>query len=680
MPNRLAAASSPYLLQHKDNPVDWYEWGEEAFAAAAERDVPVLLSVGYSACHWCHVMAHESFEDGVTAAYMNTHFVNVKVDREERPDVDRIYMDAVQMMTGHGGWPMTVFLTPTGEPFFAGTYFPKDARGHHPSFMTVLSQLQRAWQERRGDIDGQADRLATAIRAGIPVAADPPDVSVVEAALTKIAAGYDWEHGGFGGAPKFPQAPTLELLARVLALDLDPARRPEITLMLRTALDRMAAGGIYDHLGGGFARYAVDQEWLVPHFEKMLYDNALLARIYLRAWQLTGVDHYRTVAEETIDYLLRDLRHPDGGLFSAEDADSEGVEGKFYVWEWSELEALLGDDAAELAAALGASPAGNFEGANILHQPRTAREDAATPGPDPALLRTRLESAKRRLFEARESRVRPGRDDKVIAAWNGLALRALAEAGAVLGRPDYLDAGRDVATFIGRRLTHDGRLLRSWREGVVSGPAFCDDYGAMAVGLFALYQATGETTWYREAERLTREMLRLFADPEGGFFATGNDAEQLIARPKNLLDNPTPADNSLAAEALQMLAAYTGDPGLDEAIAGVGRAAGNVLAGHPQAAGHLLAVLATSAAGIKEIAIVGTTGRDELASVVWEQFRPNSVLATAPGPNSTPPLLVDRTEGSSGALAYVCRNFVCDLPVSSREELRRLLRGRSDLH
>jgi uncharacterized protein YyaL (SSP411 family) len=669
MPNRLAAASSPYLLQHRENPVDWFEWGEDAFAAARHRDRPVLLSVGYSACHWCHVMAHESFEDEATAAFMNEHFVNVKVDREERPDVDRIYMDAVQAMTGRGGWPMTVFLTPTGEPFFAGTYFPREALGHHPSFMTVLTQVTRAWDERREDLEAQAERLTAAVRSRLPAGDVPPAPAMVSAALGALAEAHDPQHGGFGGAPKFPQPAYLELLLRALALDLDPAR--SLREMLVVTLDRMAAGGIYDHLGGGFARYSVDERWLVPHFEKMLYDNALLARVYLRAWQLTGSDSYRTVATETLDYLLRDLRHPEGGLFSAEDADSEGVEGKYYVWTWDELTAAVPGDAALLATLYGASPGGNFEGANILHR----ADDLAAVA---ARLDTSVDEVVRRkgivddtLRTARGHRVRPGLDDKVITAWNGLALRAFAEAGAVLGDARYLDAARGIARFVGERLIRHGRLFRSWRDGNLSVPGFCDDYGAMAVGLFTLFAATGEQRWYAEARRLTHEMNRLFADPGGGFFATGDDAEELIARPANYLDNPAPSDNALAAEALLLLTSYSGERWARDSLAGIGDAAGRLLASHPHAAAHLVAVLAVAHQGIKEVAIVGEPSRrDDLEAVVWETFRPDCVLAPADGPSTDIPLLAGRSGGAEGAQAYVCREFVCAAPVATAPELR----------
>ena len=672
MPNRLAASASPYLLQHQDNPVDWYEWGPDAFAAARDRDVPTLLPVGYSACHGCHVMAHESFEDPATAAQMNEQFVNVKVDREERPDVDRIYMDAVQAMTGRGGWPMTVFMTAAGEPFFAGTYFPRESRGGLPSFTAILSAISTAWTERRAEITGQATRLAEAIGASIPPTEDTPGEEVIETAFRSLTGAFDRTHGGFGGAPKFPQAPNLEFLLRVAA---DPAspHAGEAAAMLTTTLDAMAAGGIYDHLGGGFARYAVDGHWLVPHFEKMLYDNALLARLYLRAWQVTGVAHHRTVAVETLEYLMRDLRDPAGGFHAAEDADSEGEEGRFYVFDRGDLDDALGTDADFAAGALGVTVAGNFEGRNVLHRPRPLADVAADHGLDETEAADRLATARRRLLEMREGRVRPGRDDKVIAAWNGLTLRALAEAGAVLGDPRYLTAARANARFVLTEMRRDGRLMRSWRQGAVSVAGFCDDYAAYAVGLLSLYQATGEEEWFTAARTLLDDMIDLFGDPDGGFFATGSDAERLIARPKNLMDNPTPSDNSLAAEALLTLAALTGDGTYATWAQTVFRTAGRLIAGYPAGVGHLLAVLATAAGDPKEVAIVGSAG--ELMAVVWESFRPDCVVAVGDGATApNVPLLEDRPAGRDGTpLAYVCRAFVCEAPVDDAGALRASL-------
>ncbi len=647
MPNRLADSASPYLLQHRDNPVDWYEWGDEAFATAASTDRPILLSVGYSACHWCHVMAHESFEDAATAQLMNDHFVNIKVDREERPDVDRVYMDAVTAMSGQGGWPMTVFMTPGGEPFFAGTYFPKNRMHGRPSLTDVIGAVVEAWTTKRGDLLDQASRLTEAVGQAIPPSEGLPDLGDVEAAVGALEASFDTRHGGFGGAPKFPQAPTLELLMRCVAHGIGG---DEPLAMLSKTLDEMRRGGIYDQLGGGFARYSVDERWLVPHFEKMLYDNALLARVYLRTWQLTGDDTFLRTARETLDYLTTDMTDPAGGIYSAEDADSEGVEGKFYVWSWQELEAVLGDEVEDAAELYGASPGGNFEGDNILH---IGDPDATVPDKN---------SIDSRLLDRRSTRVRPGLDDKVVTAWNGLALRAFAEAGAVLGDDSSLDVARRIATFLMGQYHEEAGLLRSWRHGRAGPRGFCDDYAATAVGLFALYQATGEAEWYDGAEQITRRMIDLFADPAGGFFATAADAEDLIARPKNIQDNPTPSDNALAAEALLILGAYTGEPRLRELLEGTVRSAGIVLERNPAFAGHMLAVWTSVLVGVKEVAVPGSS---ELAGVVWDEFRPEVVLAT----NGSMPLLEGRDEGK----AYVCRNMVCDLPVDTPDAMREQL-------
>ncbi len=669
MANRLASASSPYLLQHADNPVDWLEWGPEAFEIARGRDQPILLSVGYAACHWCHVMAHESFEDPATASYMNEHFVNVKVDREERPDVDRIYMDAVQAMTGQGGWPMTVFLAPDGRPFFAGTYFPKEDRGGRPSFRRVMASVVDAWQRRRSDVETQADRLTAAVTRSLPAPEQPAGADLVPAAYRALAAAYDPGHGGFGGAPKFPQAPNLELLLRLAGRD----DAPEAAAMLAHTLRAMAAGGIYDQLGGGFARYAVDHRWLVPHFEKMLYDNALLARIYLRAWQVTGDAGLRQVATETLDYILAELGLPAGGLASSEDADSEGEEGKFYVWDRAEFLAVAGPEDGPMAAErYGVTEHGNFEGgATVLSLATPVGEVATRHGVPDAEVVAAVERARRRLLEHRATRVRPGLDDKVVTAWNGMALRSLAEAGAVLGHPGYLAAGRRVAYFLLDELHRaDGRLMRSWREGRASVPAFCEDYGALAVGLFTLYQATGERRWFAAAERTTRAMVELFADDEGaGFFNTGNDAPALIDRPKDVLDNPTPSANSLAAEALLHLRTYTGDGSLDPVLDGALALAGVVARSHPLAVAHALAVLATRVAGPLEVAVVGDgDGAAALAEVVWSRYRPGAFPAIDPGDDAAAaeviPLLAGRVPHEGPPVAYVCRDFVCALPAA----------------
>jgi uncharacterized protein len=672
MANRLARSTSPYLLQHQDNPVEWYEWGQEAFAAAGERRVPILLSVGYSACHWCHVMAHESFEDEATASVMNELFVNVKVDREERPDVDAVYMEAVQASTGRGGWPMTVWLTPEGEPFYAGTYFPSEDRHGMPSFTRVLHAVAEAWRERPEAVAEQAGKLTQAISRSLPASDELPGEEALVAAYRALEASFDPVHGGFGGAPKFPQQPVLEFLLRVHG---EPWA-PRAGAMVRQTLIRMARGGIHDQLAGGFARYAVDSVWLVPHFEKMLYDNAQLARLYLWAWVELGDQRFREVAESTLGYLLRYLRHPDGGFFSAEDADSEGVEGKFYVWSLDELLAVAGPvDGRPAATHFGVTPTGNFEGATILHEARSITETAEEHGTTSEEAAAALDRARARLLEHRDRRIRPGLDDKVLASWNGLAIRAFAEAGVVLGRDDHLEAARACARFVLERMTgQGGRLVRAWAKGSPGTvPGFLDDYGAMATGLFALYQATGEPEWYRHGAELTRSIPERFTDPAGGFFTTADDAEQLVKRPKDQMDSPLPSGNSLAAEALLQLSLLTGDQGLRALAEGPIRAGAAMIERYPSAVGHLLSVLHAVHRGPREVAIAGPEAR-RLAATVWRRFRPHVALAVDETGESasTVPLLAGRhREGET--LAYVCEGFACELPVGREEDLERLL-------
>ena len=676
MPNRLAEATSPYLLQHADNPVDWFQWGEAAFAEAGRRGVPILLSVGYASCHWCHVMAHESFEDEATAAVMNERFVNVKVDREERPDVDRIYMDAVQTISGRGGWPMTVFLTPQGQPFFAGTYYPPEDRHGHPSFRRVMDAVHDAWANRRAEVEEQAGRLTQVISTPVPPADGVPGEEATRSAYRSLSGSFDRRHGGFGGAPKFPQVPTLEFLLRAVGRPWAPAAAE----MVSTTLHAMASGGINDVLGGGFARYSVDERWLVPHFEKMLYDNALLARLYARAAQVTGDRRLGDVARSTIDYMLADLRLPSGGFASGEDADSEGTEGKFYVFSHDEFMEVVGADDGRLAApALGVTPDGNFEGSNILHRALTPDQVANTTGATANEVMAAVERARSALNDRRATRVRPGLDDKVVCAWNGMAIRALAEAGIAISEPSYITAAAETAQFVLTEMRdQNGLLRRSWREGRRSGQGFCDDYGAMAVALFSLYRATGDPSWYLEAADITNLMVDRFADREdGGFFATAIDVEYLIARPKNVFDNPTPSDNALAAEALLHLAAYTGNGATRDLVDGTLRSAGAVFDRAPYGAGRLLTVL-LDAAGQREVAIVGDPKDPATAALVQVAlggYRPGVYVAVDPGgtPDSeTMPLLHGRT-GRGIPLAYVCRDHVCDAPVGDAPALEALL-------
>jgi hypothetical protein len=651
MPNRLAEATSPYLLQHQDNPVDWYEWGDEAFSAATATGRPILLSVGYSSCHWCHVMAHESFEDPDTAGYMNEHFVNVKVDREERPDVDSIYMEAVQAMTGRGGWPMTVWLTPGGEPFYAGTYFPKEEVHGMPSFRRVMAGVVDAWEHRNDELVAQASRLAEAVSRRLPGPGQAPGTEALSVAYASLTSEFDATHGGFGGAPKFPQQPVLEFLLRIRHEEW----APQADDMLRVTLLGMADGGIHDQIGGGFSRYSVDAHWLVPHFEKMLYDNAQLARLYLWAGIELDEPRFLEVARSTLDYLLTDLRHPEGGFFSAEDADSEGVEGKFYAWTRTELDQVLGSDATDVARFFGVTDEGNFEGANVLHRPTGA------PWTDD------IESARRRLLAERATRVRPGLDDKVVAAWNGLALRAFAEAGAALGDGTYLEAARACAGFIVAELIVDDTLMRSWREGRTSLPGFVDDYAAVAVGMFALFAATGEYRWYEVGRELTQALDERFADPDGGYYDTAVDAETLIKRPKSLSDNPLPSGNALAAEAQLILAGYTGDDELRRGGMDALGAASPLMDRFPSMVGHHLAVLASSMR-VQELAVIGPDWA-ALAEPYWERYRPEMVLA----PSSTgdePIALFEGRHSDGGTLAFLCEGHVCNLPADNADSLR----------
>jgi len=650
--NRLADESSPYLRQHATNPVDWFPWGDEAFAEARGRDVPVLLSIGYSSCHWCHVMAHESFEDPDTAALMNDGFVNVKVDREERPDVDGVYMTAVTTLTGRGGWPMTVFCHPDGRPFHGGTYWPNRPRGGMPSFSQILVTVREAWADRRSDLDDAGSRLTAAIARQTDISPDdaPPPKGTFHSAALQIAAQHDPVWGGFGGAPKFPQAMGLETLLRYVLATRDPTALKVVT----TTLDAMASGGIYDHLGGGFSRYSVDDRWLVPHFEKMLYDNALLSKVYLHAWQVTGHDRWLQVASETIDYVRRDLRHPDGGFYSAEDADSEGVEGKFYIWSEEEIREVCGGDTEAALSWYGVTPEGNFEGANILIRP----DRGALIRPDD------VERSRVALFRHRDRRIRPGLDDKVLTEWNGLMLSTLAEGAAATGRTDWLEDAVSNARFLCENLRRDdGRWMRSWQaEGGARHLGYAADHAAMVDGLVRLGEATGEAQWTDMAVDTADTLLVRFSDQyNGGFFSTGNDAETLITRPKDVFDNAYPSANSLAALALLRLGALTGEGRFTDAAESVLRLLGRNAASQPTAFGRLLEAIDLFHSGTTEVVVTGD--RADLVSAVASSYRPNTVLAWGerrPGP------LWDGREGNQ---AWVCRNQTCTAPVDSVKAL-----------
>jgi uncharacterized protein len=647
--NRLAQETSPYLLQHKDNPVDWYPWGDEALERARRDDKPLLVSIGYSACHWCHVMERESFEDGEIAALMNEEFVCVKVDREERPDVDAIYMDAVQAMTGHGGWPLNAFLTPEGVPFYAGTYFPPAPRQGMPSWPMVLEGVARAWREQRDDIIDGSQRIVARLQA--TAALEAPDAELdpgaLDAAVTALRRTYDAEHGGWGGAPKFPAASTIEFLLR----------RGERPMALHT-LRRMAGAGMYDQIGGGFARYSVDERWLVPHFEKMLYDNALLARAYLHAFQVSGEPFFERVCRETLDWALRELRQDEGGYASALDADSEGVEGKFYVWRLDEVHEALGPLAGTAIEYFGMTEAGNFEGANIPVR--------ATADPE------RLDEIKAALLEARERRVRPGLDDKRLTAWNALMISALADAGAVLEREDYRAAAVACAEFVLHELHDaDGRLLRTYNRGQARLRAYLEDHAFLLEALLTLYEATFEPRWFAAARELADEIIDRFADPDrGSFFTTARDHEALIARRKDLEDTPIPSGASAACFGLLRLARLTGEARYEDAALGVIRLLHTIAPQHPTAFGHLLQAIDFHLAEVREVALVGDDCAP-LERVVREAFRPHIVLAG--GAPDGVPLLAGREPVDGRAAAYVCEHFVCRRPVTEPDELRALL-------
>jgi uncharacterized protein len=629
--NRLAGESSPYLLQHADNPVDWYPWGEEAFERAREEDKPVLLSVGYAACHWCHVMEHESFEDEETAALMNERFVSIKVDREERPDVDGLYMEAVVTMTGHGGWPMTVFLTPDGRPFYGGTYFPPEPRFNMPSFRQLIVAVDEAYRARRGELERQADALVGAIREASSAgpSLEPLTTELVSRAVSALAAQFDPEHGGFGRAPKFPPASNLELLLRT--------GRDDALGMVRKTLDGMAAGGMYDLVGGGFHRYSVDERWLVPHFEKMLYDNALLASVYLHAWVVTGEERYRRVVEETLDYVVRGLRLPEGGFASAQDADTAGVEGLTYTWTEDEL----------------ADP-------ELLQPFEHGR----------FILRGELSDELRlRLLAERERREQPLRDDKVVTAWNGLALAAFSEAGRRLGRSDYVETAVELARFLREEMSdRNGGLYRTYRDGTARIDGYVEDYADVANGLIELYWTTADARWLEDAHRLARAADR-FADAErGGYFV---DDHGLVARRKEFDDHPTPSGNSMMAFVLLRLSRIYGDAELEKRAVEIFRLARPLLERAPTAVGHMLCALDMHFAPPQEVAVVGTS--EELRRAALEGYRPNTVYAFAEEPTDDIPLLARRGLVDGKPAAYVCERFACRAPVTTPEELRAAL-------
>ena len=679
MPNRLINETSPYLLQHAHNPVDWHPWGEEAFERARAEDKVVLVSIGYAACHWCHVMERESFEDEATARVMNDLLVAIKVDREERPDVDGIYMSAVQQLHGHGGWPLNVFLLPDGRPFYGGTYFPPADRANMPSWTRVVAAVVDAYRTQREAVLQNAQVLTGALQnaSNIPLANDEIDSGMLDEASAGIVALHDAEHGGFGGAPKFPQSMPMEFLLARNARSSDPDSLEAV----ETSLAAMHNGGIYDHLGGGFARYSTDRFWLVPHFEKMLYDNALLVSAYTQAFQTTGDPRYREVIEETTAYLLRDLRHPEGGFFSSQDADSEGVEGKFYVWTPQEIEAVLGpDDARLLRRYYGVGVHPNFEGRHILHVRDSAAAAGRELGVDAGELLAQLRPMRRTLLEHRAGRVPPATDDKVLTAWNGMALRALAEAAFVLDRPDLRDAAERNADFLLREMRRDRRLLRTWKDGRAHLLAYLEDYALLINGLLSLHTATFAHRWLHEAQALTDEMLALFWDDEDGtFYDVGADHEELIVRPRDLTDNATPCGSSAAAEALLRMAVLTGKESLAHNAEHLMRGVAPLAARYPLGFGNWLRIIERHVAPPTEIVVVGDPS-DERTRALLEPLRgllPSfAFVGLAPGePSPFPTPLLEGRAGTEAPTTYVCHGYVCDLPAYNPATLARQLTG-----
>jgi uncharacterized protein YyaL (SSP411 family) len=690
--NRLINETSPYLLQHAHNPVEWYPWGEEALTKARTEKKPILLSIGYSACHWCHVMEHESFENEEIAALMNENFVNIKVDREERPDLDQIYMNAVQMMTHHGGWPMTVFLTPEGVPFYGGTYFPPQDRYNMPGFPRVLISLAEAYRERPNDV---AETAAAVIKEleRLSIGRESSELltsELLDSAYRGTVKTYDPVNGGFGDAPKFPPAMTLDFLLRTY----HRTGRPQALEIVSHTCRKMAEGGIYDQLGGGFHRYSTDARWLVPHFEKMLYDNALLSRLYLHYYQLTQEDWARGIAEGILDYVVREMTDPAGGFYSTQDADSEGVEGKFFVWTIDEVKSVLGEEDAKLFSSYyNITEIGNFEGENIPNVTRSLEEVATEANVTREQLEESLERSRLKLFEARERRIKPGRDEKILTAWNGMMLASFAEAAAILDREDYLEVARRNARFVLDNLRADGLLLRTYKDGKAKLNAYLEDYAFLSDGLLALYEVSGEFEWFEEALATVNKMIEEFWDePEGGFFYTGKSHEALIVRSKDFFDNATPSGNSVAAEVLLRLAALTDNDDYRRLAVSILRQVAEPMRRYPSGFGRMLCALDFHLGTPKEIAIIGDPEFEETRALrreVWRHYLPNKVVAqsTPVGGSSEAsrisasraceliPLLLDRGLVNGRPTAYVCEHYVCREPVTEPAKLASQLAG-----
>ena len=674
--------TSPYLLQHADNPVDWYPWGEEAFEKARAENKPVLLSIGYSACHWCHVMAHESFENEEIAKLMNENFVNIKVDREERPDLDQIYMNAVQMMTHHGGWPMTVFLTPEGVPFYGGTYFPPQDRYNMPGFPRVLIGVAEAYRDRQEDIRETGTSLVNELRRLSETSGSEQAIEkeLLDAAYVGMVRNYDSVNGGFGGAPKFPPAMTLEFLLRTYAR----TGNREALEIVRHTCQKMANGGIYDQLGGGFHRYSTDAKWLVPHFEKMLYDNALLSRLYLHYFQVSGDQSARKTVEGILDYVLREMTDPAGGFYSTQDADSEGHEGKFFVWDKKEIETALGETAASrFSDYYNITESGNFEGKNIPNVTRSLEDVAVAHNIAVSELAASLNESKRILFELRETRVKPDRDEKILNAWNGLMLASFAEAGVILDRPDYTDAARRNAEFVLANLRRDGVLLRTWKGGVAKFNGYLEDYAFLIEGLVTLFETTGEFPLFEEARALTDRMIEEFwDDANSGFFFTGKSHENLIVRSKDYFDNATPSGNSVAAGVLLRLSILVGDENYRQLATAIIREVGDSIRRYSSAFGYALSAADFLLSTPKEIAIVGNNADDirPLLDDVWRTYLPNKVVAPGFDGAQPIPLLENRPLLNGQPTAYVCEHYTCKQPVNDPAELGAQLAVLQDLN
>jgi uncharacterized protein YyaL (SSP411 family) len=669
--NNLSVSTSPYLLQHAHNPVDWYPWGEAALNRARTEDKPIFLSIGYAACHWCHVMAHESFEDEKTAAFMNRHFINIKVDREERPDLDAIYMQAVIAMTGSGGWPMSVFLAPNLKPFYAGTYLPPVRRYNMPAFKDVLEGLANAWKNDRAEIEKVGEHVNNHL---LHLIKSKENRLLTKNELNTISntmhSSYDWGFGGWGDAPKFPQAMMLDFLLVHSIVN----KNDEPIKMVTHCLRSMLRGGMYDVVGGGFARYSTDQFWKVPHFEKMLYDNALLVRTYLHAWQVTRDPSFMRIVEETLGFVEREMTHEQGGFYSSLDADSDGEEGKYYVWSLDEIRSILGNDSDFFESAYGISPAGNWEGRTVLHR---VLEDAALVirfTLDLDTVQTKIKEAHSKLLAGRYSRIRPGVDDKVLTGWNGLMLASFAEAGRVLGNPTYINIAVQNADFLLSALRPNGKLRRAWRDGKITNEVFLEDYAALILGLIELYQTDFDNKWFKSAKELADEMIERFSDPEGGFFDTPHNSETLLIRPKDIQDNAIPSGNSLACEALIKLAAYTEEGKFRDIAEKALSMVADFALQYPLGFANWLSAAEIALGDIKQIAVIGDANDKsfkQMIKILNENYRPDGIMAASSLPikENSPSLLKDRPMIGRQVTAYVCKGFVCNQPTTDIESL-----------